>query len=170
MKKILTIILLSQLILLNSWAQDAAYLRSQTGEPWGVTENIEAMDDVFGAGNWTSAFFQTVNPNVLFSASHKFVFIDGSDSGTNAMFAFLAANGTLIENWVAQGNTLYLNSASNQTGGNVGFNNVTFNNYIDHDFSVFSSSATVVTHTLRNICKKQIRSRKTCQQLIASTR
>jgi hypothetical protein len=148
MKKILTLIILSQLLFIRVFAQDAAYLRSNTGEPWWTTENIAAMNDVFGSGNWTSAHFETVNANTLFSSSHKFVFIEGSESGTNAMFTFLQANLSLIENWVAQGNTLYLNSASNQRGGSVGFG-VTFHNYIDYyidygyNFTVASYSVTV---------------------------
>jgi hypothetical protein len=97
-----------------------AYVRSTIGEPWGVINNRNAMDSVFGAGNWNDARFETVDPALLFSPTVHFVFMDGSDSGANALSTFLANNLTRIQNWVANGGSLYLNAAPN-VGGNINF-------------------------------------------------
>lgn len=98
------------------------YIRSNSGSPWGSTSNETAMDAVFGAGVWTQGFFQTVNPATLFSAATCTIFMDGSDGGATAFETFLTANMTAMENWVAAGGKIFLNSAPNQDNGmNYGF-------------------------------------------------
>ncbi|MFT5780630.1 MAG: hypothetical protein ACI837_003593, partial [Crocinitomicaceae bacterium] len=49
-------------------------------------------------------------------------FMDGSDGGATAFETFLTANMTAMENWVAAGGKIFLNSAPNQDNGmNYGF-------------------------------------------------
>lgn len=118
---------------------NAYYLRSNVGEPWGNTENPDAMDDVFGAGNWTLGFFEIVDPAIVFSGGTDVVFIDGSDDNAVELEAFLTANMTTIEDWVFNGGHLLLNSAPNEDDGmSFGFDGTTLN------YSDPSSSVTVV--------------------------
>jgi hypothetical protein len=80
------------------------------------------MDRVFGGGAWNDARFETVDPNVLFSPSVHFIFMDGSDAGASAFNTFLNNNRTLMQNWVANGGSLFLNAAPNGGGNiNMGF-------------------------------------------------
>jgi PKD repeat protein len=98
------------------------YIRSNAGSPWGSTSNETAMNAVFGAGVWTQGFFETVNAATLFSAATCTIYMDGSDAGATAMETFLTANMTAMENWVAAGGKIFLNSAPNQDNGmNYGF-------------------------------------------------
>jgi len=101
-------------------ASNTFYMRSNVGNPWGSTTNQQAMNTAFGAGNWTEVFFETADPATVFSSATRFVFMEGSDSNANELNAFLTANLTTIENWVAQGKTLFLNAAPNE-GGNINF-------------------------------------------------
>ncbi|MBK5213415.1 MAG: HYR domain-containing protein [Flavobacteriaceae bacterium] len=101
-------------------AGNTFYIRSNTGNPWGNTTNQDAMNLAFGAGNWTEAFYETLDPAVVFSANTRFVFMEGSDSNASELNAFLIANLPAIENWVAAGRSLLLNAAPNE-GGNINF-------------------------------------------------
>jgi len=96
----------------------AVYMHAQAGEPWqgnaGDGPNDTAMDTALGASNWQEAWFETVDPNSLFSPSVRFIFMDGSDFGTVALENFIAANETAMENWVSQGGSLFLDAAPNQ--------------------------------------------------------
>lgn len=100
--------------------KSAYYLRAQTGEPWGATENPTAMDSVFGEGQWNLGEFETLDPAVVFSAETDFVFIDGSDDGALELNDFLSTNLTAIENWVQNGGRLLMNAAPNE-GGDINF-------------------------------------------------
>ena len=101
------------------------YIRSTAGAPWGVTTNETAMDRVFGTGFWQDLRYETVNPNTLFSPSTSMIFMEGSDIDANELEAFLTANQTLLEDWVANGGCLLLNAAPNEGDGmSYGFGGV----------------------------------------------
>ncbi len=105
---------------------DFYYINSNVGNPWGNTTNQAAMDSAFGAGNWTQAFFESLDPAVVFAAPTRFVFIDGSDTNASELNTFLQGNLPAIEAWVNNGGTLLLNSAPNEVGNiNFGFNGTT---------------------------------------------
>src|SRR5215831_2769949 len=53
------------------------YIRA--GEPWGVTTNIDLLNEVFGRGNYIVAKYYNVDPNTVFSGSTSIVFLEGSD-------------------------------------------------------------------------------------------
>ncbi|MFK5983247.1 MAG: proprotein convertase P-domain-containing protein, partial [Flavobacteriaceae bacterium] len=101
-------------------AGDTFYVRSNTGNPWGQTTNQTSMDTAFGVGNWTEIFFETLDPIAVFSASTKFVFMEGSDQNASPMNVFLLANLPAIESWVNAGGILFMNAAPNG-GGNINF-------------------------------------------------
>ncbi|MFN3939838.1 MAG: GEVED domain-containing protein, partial [Chitinophagales bacterium] len=86
-------------------------------EPWYVTSNTDAMNSVFGAGEWTLDFYETVDPGVLFSSENCFVYLEGGDAHANEMETFLNANMETIESWVVAGGRLLLNSAPNEGDG-----------------------------------------------------
>lgn len=108
----------------------AYYIYSNTtgGEPWFVVSNDTHMDDVFGAGLWSTNYFETVDPVELFSVNNCFVYLEGSDGHAEEMKTFLNANMDLIEDWVAAGGHLFMNAAPNEgTGMNFGFGGTTLN-------------------------------------------
>jgi len=91
-------------------------------EPWYTVSNDAHMNDVFGAGEWTTDFYETVDPAALFSGDNCFIFMEGSDSHADELELFLNTNITLIENWVASGGHLLLNAGPNEGDGmNFGF-------------------------------------------------
>lgn len=92
-----------------------AYVRSEVGgSPWNTTDNEQAMDLVFGAGNWDDLRFESVAPATLFSNAYTFIYIDGSDSGAIDLQTFLMANQGAMETWVSNGGHLFLNCAPNE--------------------------------------------------------
>jgi hypothetical protein len=93
------------------------YMRSSIGSPWGSTANEVALDQAFGAGNWQNLTFEEASVPSVFASNIRLVFMDGSDEGANEMEAFLTANRVVIQNWVAGGGSLILNSAPNEGDG-----------------------------------------------------
>ena len=96
------------------------------GAPYFNTTNTTCMNTVFGVDNWTQAFFETVDPETLFSDSSCFIFLDGSYNHVVPLAAFLTEHKQLIENWVAAGGKLYLNSSGTEEVGE--------NFYVDYGF------------------------------------
>jgi len=105
-------------------AQNPAYVRAASGNAWNQMDNPNAMNTVFGAGNWSELTYETVNPAVLFSTAYDFIFMDGGADKDIPMNNFLNANRTLMENWVSNGGVLYLNSAGWTTSVVYGFGGV----------------------------------------------
>lgn len=104
----------------------AAYVRSAASRPWGETTNEQAMDAVFGAGNWTESYYETADPGVLLSTDYDFIFMEGGSSTANEMEAFVDANIAAMEAWVYAGGHLFLNAAPNEGDGmDWGFGGVT---------------------------------------------
>ena len=93
-----------------------AYVRSTVGAPWGVSANENAMDRVFGTGQWSDLRFETLDVPRFLSES-TFVFLEGSDQGAQNLENFLGAHLTEIENWVSTGGVLFLNAAPNVGDG-----------------------------------------------------
>lgn len=109
-------------------AQTVAYVTGNDGPPWGESTNEAAMDMVYGAGNWQDLRFETLNALDLLSATTSFIFMDGSDSTSDELEAFLTTNQTALENWVFNGGNLLLNAAPNEGDGmSFGFGGVLLN-------------------------------------------
>lgn len=97
------------------------YLRSTVGLPWGRSDNEQAMDAVFGSGNWVDARYETVNAASMFATS-EFIFMEGSDRLANEMEAFISANAAAISTFVNGGGVIFFNAAPNEGNGmSVGF-------------------------------------------------
>ncbi len=90
---------------------------SSVARPWGSTSPEDAIEPAFGAGNWADLRFETVNVATLFGGAYSFVYLEGSDSTANTLETFLANNRTVIEAFVADGNSLFINSAPNVGDG-----------------------------------------------------
>jgi plastocyanin len=98
-----------------------AYLRSALGQPWGSPANENAMDRVFGVGQWRDLRFETVDVPALLAQS-SLLFMDGSDMGAQNLEIFLTTHLPGIEGWVRDGGVLFLNAAPNVGDGmNFGF-------------------------------------------------
>jgi len=93
------------------------YIHSAVGQPWGRPDNIEAMNQVFGTTNWMEVFFETVNPQLLFSTASRFIFMEGSDDNALVMEAFMSTNSSRYSSWVAAGGFAFLNAAPNEGDG-----------------------------------------------------
>lgn len=135
------IALLFLLTSLGANALPAAYYVVDNN-PWGQTTDITNMDAVFGSGNWTQASSSTPAATI-FAAGTGFVFLEASDYNPN-MAAFISANITTIENWVAAGGRLFMNAAPNYPGNqNWGFGSTTLNypSFADNVNSTVPSNA-----------------------------
>jgi hypothetical protein len=116
---------LSCIVLLASVAIPASgqyiYMRSNVNQPWGETTNEDAMDNVFGAGAWTTEFYETFDGSYVFSSSTQFIFLEGGDSSFAAFSTFMADNLSSLTYWVNNGGRLLIMSAPNDplNGANV---------------------------------------------------
>ncbi|MBL7900480.1 MAG: hypothetical protein JNK73_00665, partial [Bacteroidia bacterium] len=112
----------------SSLHSQGRYYITSTNQPWSSSSNVNAMNAVFGSGNWTQSSFLTVNVPAMLSPTTCLIFIEGGDFNANALNTFLTANLTAIQNWVWNGGRLLINSAPNQGGNiNFGFGGVTLN-------------------------------------------
>ncbi|MFN3939655.1 MAG: CARDB domain-containing protein, partial [Chitinophagales bacterium] len=107
---------------------DAYYIYSNVYggyEPWYTTTNSEAMNTVFGAGEWTQGYIESVDVDAVFGTSSCFIWLEGGDAMANELESFLNANMTAIQNCVASGGHLFINSAPNEGDGmSLGFGGV----------------------------------------------
>jgi hypothetical protein len=71
------------------------------------------MNQVFGEKGWSSAFFETINMDNVFSPKTTYVFIDGSDNADIIFISFMEENWSQIQQWVEAGGRLFLNCAPN---------------------------------------------------------
>ncbi|MBK8956119.1 MAG: HYR domain-containing protein [Saprospiraceae bacterium] len=92
-----------------------------TSLPWGggpgYDDYTTSMNQIFGAGNWDQFNFNAP-AGTIFSQNYRFIYLDGSDGSADEFNAFVNANRTLVEGWVACGGRLFLNAAPNE-GGNI---------------------------------------------------
>jgi len=75
------------------------------------TTNETTLNTVFGVGNWQMGYFETLDPDTVFSDSTCTVFIDGSYLDVDPLESFLALHMKRIEDWVAAGGRLFLNAS-----------------------------------------------------------
>lgn len=75
------------------------------------TTNETTMNTVFGEEEWEMAYFETLDLDQVFSTNTCVIFIDGSYTDIDPMIEFLDANGQQIEDWVAAGGHLFMNSS-----------------------------------------------------------
>lgn len=107
----------------------AVYLTTANyDQPWGRYDNFQAMETVFGAGNWDTQYLENADVVTLFTPNNKVIFMDGSQYAGPAMYNFLVNYQAGLENWVAAGGALFINSCpvNTQTFIDFGFDGVAF--------------------------------------------
>ncbi|MFN0275442.1 MAG: GEVED domain-containing protein [Chitinophagales bacterium] len=92
------------------------YIHLSTEDPFSSSDNIDKMDEVFGAGAWEEKFFDTLDPDSVFNVNTCFVYIDGGSYTAVEFKDFLEENITAIEDWVSSGGNLFLNAAPYEGG------------------------------------------------------
>ncbi len=109
---------------------NGAFVRSVIGHPWdtfGIEAfaNVNAMDSVYGEGNWSDLRYETLEINALLN-DHDFIYLEGGDDNAQELATFLNNNLPAIENWVFNGGRLVINAAPNEGGNiNCGFGGIT---------------------------------------------
>lgn len=111
-------ILLSALVVLGvgaaASAQSVAYITGNA-EPWNQMGNVNALNDVYGIGNWDRTTFAV--PADTFS--HDVVIMSGGDGATGEFETFINANRASMESFVSNGGVLVVGAA--RWGGTDGF-------------------------------------------------
>lgn len=112
-------------------ATDVYYMRADIDEPWCcgwapyADSNPLTLDAVFGPGFWSMAFYEYCDPYSIFNDNTCYVFMEGGESHTDYMEEFFTANQSLIEQWVYNGGSLFMNAAPNVGDGlSCGFGDV----------------------------------------------
>ncbi|UCD76137.1 MAG: hypothetical protein JSV91_04285 [Phycisphaerales bacterium] len=90
-------------------ADTVAYVSEAGGEPWGYPGNLNALDDVFGPGNWDRLDFATAVGNGLWG--YDLILMDGGNGATLEFIDFVNANRADMETWVNGGGWLIINAA-----------------------------------------------------------
>ena len=110
---------------------DVYYLRANIDEPWCcgwapyANANPIELDAVFGSGGWSLKYYETAVAATMFSTNTCYVYMEGGDGHANEMETFFIANQSLIETWVLNGGSLFLNAAPNEGNGmSYGFGGV----------------------------------------------
>ena len=86
-----------------------AYVSGSGGEPWGMPGNVHALDDVFGAGNWTRLDFPTAVGNGLWD--YGLILLEGGDGADAEFTTFVNTYRADMEAWVNTGGSLIINAA-----------------------------------------------------------
>ncbi|GAA0871354.1 hypothetical protein GCM10009117_05000 [Gangjinia marincola] len=100
-------------------ASDIYYLQSDNVTFLDDFDNTQIMNSAYGAGNWTKATYQALNPTTVFVSTTTVVFMDGSGDQVTAFQDFLTANTALIETWVNNGGVILINAAPSPASPNV---------------------------------------------------
>lgn len=106
-------LLLTWVAALPALAQNYYYVRSNVNQPWGQSTNEDAMDNVFGSGNWTTLYYEDLSTDTLLSGSTGFIFMEGGDSSFDAFSYFMSHNLKKVSDWVKDGGRLLIMAAPN---------------------------------------------------------
>lgn len=109
------LILLTAVVATTAFAQTPQniYVVSNVGQPWGEATNEDALNNIVGAGNWTTWNYETLDPTALFSSNTTFIFLEGGDSSFVGFQNFMNANLNALSQWISNGGRLLLMSAPN---------------------------------------------------------
>jgi hypothetical protein len=82
--------------------------------PFSSTTNRVTMNTVFGPDGWEQEYFETAAVDSIFSTLSCLVFLDGSYDHVDSLEKFVNTHQLQIENWVASGGKLFINSSKEQ--------------------------------------------------------
>ena len=94
-------------------AGDPVFIRSNVSDLWFQGGQVNAMNDVFGNGNWQDLRFETSNPQDVFSPDTHCIMMEGGNDQADELEAYLGANQGIIESWVNSGGRQIINAAPN---------------------------------------------------------
>lgn len=118
---------------LAAGAGTPVFIRSNVSDLWYQNGQVDAMNSVFGKGNWQDLRLETSNPKDVFGPGNSCIMMEGGNDQADELNKYIQTNQALIEGWVKGGGRLIINSAPNEGGSfNMGFG-VTLN-YWDGDF------------------------------------
>lgn len=109
----LVVLAASAFPLLAQSSNTAIYIRSNVNQPWGQVTNEDAMDNVFGAGAWSTQYFETLDPGQVLASTTQFIFMEGGDSSYAAFSTFMTNHVNDVTNWISNGGRLLIMSAPN---------------------------------------------------------
>ena len=135
MSKFPKTLLIPLLLLLHGYclaqSGDVIYMRADYDEPWCCGwapyefSNPLNLTEVFGPGGWSLHYYEYTDANAIFNDNTCYVFMEGGDGHADMMEWFFSCNQTLIENWVYNGGSLFINAAPNVGDGlSFGFGDV----------------------------------------------
>ena len=112
-QKLLGVTFLAVCVALPATAAPTVYMTGSF-DPWGANggsgSNEQAMNNAFGAANWSRQQGFTTG---AIGADTKFLFLDGGDQIATELSAFLATNQAAISAFVFNGGALFINAAPN---------------------------------------------------------
>ena len=127
-----------------AFALKAAYVSGVGGvNPWSSATAEDAMTTAFGS-NWDRLDWNT---NV-FTSTYGAVYLEGSDSQTIDVFAYLTTYSATVQSWVDAGGALFINAAPNE--GDTVYNSpyTALDYYVDQTSNYSSVTATVPSHDI----------------------
>lgn len=143
--KLLPLIILLTLVHGKALAT-AAYV--QDHNPWGTTQNITCMNNVFGPGGWTQ-YNYSATAATIFSPARTFVMMEGSESNDSYLQNFMTANQAAIEAWVNNGGRLFINAAPWYTGNQQwGFNSTVLQFDPSYTQATYNATTAVPTNQI----------------------
>lgn len=93
-------------------------------QPWGSTNDQEAMDIIYGAGNWTLYnSYAGVDTAALLQPDTGFIYLQGSAGTDFSLQSYLSANSADLLGWVNRGGVMLLESAG--WGTSIAFGDAT---------------------------------------------
>jgi len=113
--KVPMVVSAAAVVLAAAWTSTAlaagsvAYVSQTGGEPWGMMGNVNALNDVFGAGGWDRLDFPTAVGNGLWD--YDMIVMDGGDGATIQFIDFVNANRADMEAWTGAGGSLVIGAA-----------------------------------------------------------
>ncbi len=95
---------------------DVAFVHAAIGVPYNHGNYVNEMTAAFDQA-WHQMTYETVDPERLFSNNYNYIYLEGSDHNAEELEEFLETNQSIIEEWVAAGNALFINAAPNEGDG-----------------------------------------------------
>jgi hypothetical protein len=128
------------------------------GQPWGLNDNINAMNTVFGAGNWnpfdiSTPAGATALDAALTSGQYKMIYINGGAATSDTFNSFVSTYTNDLQSFVANGGALILDAARwpDGTAGfpdqSLGFGGVSLHNN-NYDLASYTGTAVNASNPL----------------------
>lgn len=90
-------------------AGSIVYMSDVNGEPWGLTDFVDAFNRNFGVGNWTQTDYGAGAS--IFNPANSFIMIEGGDGNSADFDSYFSTPGVVAaeQAWVAAGGSIFVN-------------------------------------------------------------